>query len=55
MDVYTLTVVVADRAGNVSVPQQFTYTDEIKPPRIASIYATGEVKSKPLDRDFYCA
>ena len=35
--VYTLTVVVADRAGNVGVPQRFTYTDEIKPPRVASI------------------
>ena len=35
--VYTLTVVVADRAGNLSVPQQFTYSDEIKPPRVTSI------------------
>ena len=35
--VYTLTVVVADRAGNVSVPQRFTYRDEIKPPRVVSI------------------
>ena len=35
--VYTLTVVVADRAGNVSVPQRFTYGDLIKPPRVASI------------------
>ena len=35
--VYTLTVVVADRAGNVSVPQRFTYRDLIKPPRVASI------------------
>ena len=37
VDVYTLTVVVADRAGNVSVPQRFAYTDEIKPPRVISI------------------
>ena len=35
--VYTLTVVVADRAGNVSVPQRFAYGDLIKPPRVASI------------------
>ena len=36
--VYTLTVVVADRAGNVGVPQRFTYSDEIKPPpRVTSI------------------
>ena len=35
--VYTLTVVVADRAGNVSVPQRFTYRDLIKPPHVASI------------------
>ena len=35
--VYTLTVVVADRAGNVSVPQRFTYGDLIKPPRVISI------------------
>ena len=35
--VYTLTVMVADRAGNVGVPQRFTYSDEIKPPRVISI------------------
>ena len=35
--VYTLTVEVVDRAGNVSVPQRFTYRDEIKPPRVVSI------------------
>ena len=35
--VYTLTVMVADRAGNVSVPQRFTYRDLIKPPHVASI------------------
>ena len=35
--VYTLTVMVADHAGNVSVPQQFTYADEIKPPRVVSL------------------
>lgn len=34
--VYTLTVVVADRAGNLSIPQQFTYRDEIKPLRVMS-------------------
>ena len=37
VEVYTLTVVVADRAGNLSVPQRFTYTDEIKPPLVTSI------------------
>ena len=37
VEVYTLTVVVTDRAGNLSVPQRFTYTDEIKPPRVTSI------------------
>ena len=42
--VYTLTVVVADRAGNVGVPQRFTYTDEIKPPRVTSI--TPPAKSR---------
>ena len=35
--VYTLTVMIADRAGNVSVPQRFTYRDLIKPPRVVSI------------------
>jgi methionine-rich copper-binding protein CopC len=34
--VYTLTIVVADRAGNLSVPQQFTYRDVILPPRVVS-------------------
>ena len=34
--VYTLTIVVADRAGNLSVPQQFTYRDVILPPRVMS-------------------
>ena len=35
--VYTLTVAVADRAGNVSVPQRFTYGVLINPPRVASM------------------
>ena len=35
--VYTLTVAAADRAGNVSVPQRFTYGILIKPPRVASM------------------
>ena len=35
--VYTLTVAVADRAGNVSVPQRFSYGLLIKPPRVASM------------------
>ncbi len=35
--VYTLIVTAADRAGNVGVPQRFTYRDLIKPPRVASI------------------
>lgn len=30
--VYTLTIVVADRAGNLSVPQKFAYRDVIHPP-----------------------
>ena len=34
--VYTLTIVVADRAGNLSVPQQFTYRDVLLPPRVVS-------------------
>ncbi len=42
--VYTLTVVVADRAGNAGVPQRFTYSDEIKPPRVISI--TPPAKSR---------
>ena len=37
MGVYALTIVVADRAGNVSVPHRFTYRDEIKPPRVVSL------------------
>ena len=46
--VYTLTVVVADRAGNVSVPQRFTYRDLIKPPRIASIMPSAKSRVNRL-------
>ena len=52
VEVYTLTVVVADRAGNLSVPQRFTYTDEIKPPLVTFISPAAEVKGKSLVRDF---
>ena len=42
--VYTVIVVVADRVGNVGVPQRFIYRDQVKPPRVTSI--TPATKSR---------
>ena len=50
--VYTLTVVVADRAGNVSVPQRFTYRDLIKPPRVALISPSAKSRVNRLTEIF---
>ena len=50
--VYTLTVVVADRAGNVSAPQRFTYRDLIKPPRVALISPSAKSRVNRLTEIF---